>query len=270
MNERGYVIIAARQTRYLELAIDAALALRAYNPEPIALICDAAVNSALPGRGSPFDDVIALPDEFNARNIWTLALGRISPFERTIAVDADFLAIRGFREFWDRMEGSPFAIQGEVLGRDSWALHHGLPVGIRLRLYRRHRYVKCNGGVIYFHGDRGRRVFDAAFAIHQARPKALARFFRDKTGRLSDEVLLGLAASDERVDLITNPLTFPWYPNQWIEDRERFLGIHFLGELPAALWARFKHEIPARRRAAGLPEDASLPLWEEKARIGFW
>jgi len=163
MNERGYVIIAARQTRYLELAIDAALALRAYNPEPIALICDAAVSSALPGRGSPFDDVIALPDEFNARNIWTLALGRIS-----------------------------------------------------------------------------------------------------------NEVLLELAASDERVDLITNPLAFPWYPNQWIEDRERFLEIHFLGELPAALWARFKHEIPARRRAAGLPEHASLPLWDNKARFGFW
>jgi len=102
----GYITVATGERRYLEYAIDLALSLRAFNPEPIALMLgDELRPFATPAHLAPFDHVVAMPGGYPGA-LGKMAAPAATPFARTLFIDADCIAIGGVGEVWRNLDSA--------------------------------------------------------------------------------------------------------------------------------------------------------------------
>src|SRR5688500_5533863 len=98
----GYVLVATGPEKYFAMAATAARSIRFYDPgRGICLACDNEASIA-PGDRPLYDHVVKLRDVDRLRGTeHHLYLNRVSPFERTLYVDADcLLANDRIHETW--------------------------------------------------------------------------------------------------------------------------------------------------------------------------
>lgn len=102
-SQKGFVTIATGRVEFFIMARNLLLSYRhsSKNPLPFAIICDKQNKYT-----ECFDDVVVMP---SARKSYIdkLALTSLTPYEKTIFVDADCLAYRDLNDLWDVFEGAP-------------------------------------------------------------------------------------------------------------------------------------------------------------------
>ncbi|MEM7035724.1 MAG: hypothetical protein AAF570_02020, partial [Bacteroidota bacterium] len=89
--KRGWLILAHRNDVYLQFAGNLAASLKIHSRYPVALLTDA---QQLPAPSERFyDEVIQLRPEHNIPFYAKTLLNRYTPFEDTIFLDADSIAV---------------------------------------------------------------------------------------------------------------------------------------------------------------------------------
>lgn len=253
---RGYVTVASGDRRYLEFAVDLALSIREFNPEPITLVLGDELRAfATDAHRAVFDGIAALPEGYPAY-LGKLAAPGATPYERTLYVDADCMVIGTLAGLWDRLAPACFAAQGQFLAADKDIEHHGFSTAALIGRFGLSRYFKCNTGFLYFRKAPGIAVADACMGVR-----------RDAFGgRMTcDEILLGIVAEAHEVFAIRRPWPMPWSGHAVNPRETAFQIVHFIGAFRVDTLTWLLMEMRRRRKAAGLPPDDSTPMWLAKA-----
>lgn len=258
---RGFITLASTKSDYLDMAVDLALSLRAVSRDPIALILDEALRArARPEELRLFDHVVALPPDY-PRNIGKMFAPHASPFDETLFLDADCLALAPFDDLWERLRPFGFALQGEVLTPAIERIHHMVSTRDTMRRFGIERYVKSNSGLIYFRRDTGRVVADAAMRLFREN-------FRPEMN--CDETLMGIVAGTIDIGVIRPPLPMPWWPGELEPGDTRYTLVHMMDAVKPDTMRWLMDGVRRRRAAAGLPPEASIPAWRRKATHWTW
>ena len=147
----GYLTLAARHRMYLEMAVDLALSIRDTNLEPVSLVVDARLRDrAERCYHSVFEEILSLPDEYDFGRAFKYCVAEVTPYQRTLFIDADTLALGSLEETWKRLEGYRFAMIGKTLSPDDESLHHGRPIRYWCARFGLRQYFKTAGAVFFF------------------------------------------------------------------------------------------------------------------------
>lgn len=252
---RGFITLASTNPLYLELATDLALSLRAFGGGPIALILgDELREQASAAKLRLFDHIVPLPAGY-PRNIGKLYAPVATPFERTIFLDADCLALSSFDDLWDRLAPFGFALQGTALSPDQDRVHNMRSTAETMRRFGIRRYVKSNSGIIYFRKEAGMAVAEACL-----------RCFHEHFGpdMNCDETLLGIVSGTMEIATMPPPLAMPWLPSTLEPHDTRYKLVHLFGRPKRATMRWLMNDVRRRRAAAGLPPEESVRQWRRK------
>jgi hypothetical protein len=144
----GYLLVASNYPKYFELATSAARSIRFFDTErEICLACDDE-NRLPPESRDLFDHVVILPNTADLKGTeHHLYLDRVTPFQRTLYVDADcLLANRRIHEVWKKLEEYHVTFPGRKLTRGNWRVD----IPQLLEKMQIEYVVQLNGGVFYF------------------------------------------------------------------------------------------------------------------------
>lgn len=99
---RGFVTIATGDDRFYELAVNLLRSYRFFSKEPMpfALICE-----EKKGCCKEFDDVILLENPHRSY-LDKLCLPEYAPYDETIFIDSDCLALKDLNDYWAAFEGA--------------------------------------------------------------------------------------------------------------------------------------------------------------------
>lgn len=155
----GIVIMAYARRAYYRQAEHLALSLRLHSPTtPLALVTDRPDHPV----SRLFDEVIPLQGPHRTDCRPKLDLDLYVPFERTLYIDADGLAVRDVQFLFDRFYGQDFVVLGRNIDSGYWYTD----VTAMCTLAGTSTIPKFNGGFLYFtKADRVRSVFAEARAL---------------------------------------------------------------------------------------------------------
>ena len=109
MRSRGIITLAYGRPRYVEMAKSLARSLILHDPTLMrAIITD----SADPELGDLFTYRIDLRPEYGSVSRQMLHLDRYTPFEETLFIDCDSLAVHPLDNFWTAFQSVPFGVCG--------------------------------------------------------------------------------------------------------------------------------------------------------------
>jgi len=130
--------------RYLRQAIHLGRSLIVTNPEtPRAIVTDCPDHPALRRY---FQHLIPLRPEWGQNTGQKTFLYDYSPFEETMFVDADCLALRPFGELWAALSVKPYGVLGHMMSEgDMW-----FDIAHYCRISGQKEIPRFNGGVYYF------------------------------------------------------------------------------------------------------------------------
>ncbi|MEZ4288870.1 MAG: hypothetical protein R3A47_12205 [Polyangiales bacterium] len=166
--ERGYITVAARRPRYLEMAVDLALSLRATNPEPIAIVvCDELRAPLEKHYGDVFDYVLRLPNEYDLKRALKFSIGEVSPFQKNFFIDADAIVLESLEEWWNAVDGQTLSMMGELVGPDDDRQHHLESTTKMIARFGLEKYFKNNASVFYVDLESGAPWMYEAFEIYR-------------------------------------------------------------------------------------------------------
>ena len=137
--------LAVGGEKYYVLARNLLYSYRYHNPDsqPFAIICDRENVFT-----SEFEDVVII-DNPSFSFLDKLRLVDLAPYDETIFIDADCLALRNLDELWDIVKDSPdFGIFGTIWAEDSEIGKIEFARGGSLR-DRMHFACTCQGGMYY-------------------------------------------------------------------------------------------------------------------------
>jgi len=265
---RGYLTLAVGRPKYLEMAVDMALSLRAHGTWPIALAADPPLADLARARyGSVFDAVTLVPRRFLDGRAIKYGAAAASPFEETMFVDADCFVLGSLEYLWAGLDSADVAMLGEHLTERDNENHHGFSTRRLIRLFTLDRYFKTNSGIFCFRTEPARSLFDACLDcyLHEVRPKLWGGILRG--GWVGDEI--GFAVVGGRRSFGTLPLPHAMYWPQEFRtldlDRPAKPLLHFIWPPDPPVLDRLLREASCRREAAGLaPTDHAH--WRDEAR----
>lgn len=144
---RAYLTMAVGDSRYLEMAVDLALSLRAWTTLPIVLAAD------------------------------SLLAGAASRFAETVYVDADCIVLADPSHIWKGVGSGPLTMVGERLGLADDEYHHGFSTRYIMERLGLDAYLKTNSGVFHFRREGGRGALEACLRCHldEVRPRLASR-----------------------------------------------------------------------------------------------
>lgn len=262
--DRGFVTLAFGHERFLDMAVDCALAIREHHNLPVALLADERLKG-LAERDFPgvFTQVLVMPERFGVGAARKFGVAAMSPFERSMFIDSDCLLLRNVDDLWRESEGSAFRFVGEVLGTHDFRRHHGFPTPYLMRKYRLSRYLKSNSGAFYFERDAGQRI--AELCLRCYREEILPSL---RGGLLGDEIAFGIVGGREGLSV------FNGSPMLWEDELAAFDPripaekpfLHFISaiSLKGLHWAT--RRIEERRLQRGLPGGSSKHWLRKEAR----
>jgi hypothetical protein len=185
--KRGILTLAQGHQRYIDMAIRLAESIRLNSPGlPMAVVTDRPENEMKPW----FDVVVEVNPQHGKGLIQKLFLYDYSPFEETIFIDADCLAVRDFSFLWDLFSDKEVSAIGECLTTGTWA---GMLVEQTCANLNIPYIVQLNGGVYFFRkGNVAASVYQSAQALIERYDEiGIARL----RGQINEEPLISLAMS---------------------------------------------------------------------------
>jgi hypothetical protein len=150
----GIMTIASGDDVYIRMGATLGRSLRRSNPGvPIAVVSDRS-HSVL---DRIFDRVIPQDDAYGKGWLQKLHLDKYAPFERTMFIDADSLALRSVEKFFELLQDRPFAAVSR--GDATAGRWYGDVAKICTRFDVPHM-PRLNGGVYYFdRSETAQRIF---------------------------------------------------------------------------------------------------------------
>ena len=265
MSQLGFITVALGRPSYAEMAIDLALSAREFHDLPFALVADAAlaayVRTQYPGV---FDEIRVLPDVYRKGHACKFALAELTPFARSVFIDADTLVLAPMHALLDDALAADILMMGSYRDRTTERVHHGFAVRGLMQRYGLERYFINHSGAFAFETTHGRAFLREGLDVYLHEMADLQRWARFR--HIGDELAFGIVGGRRGVTIMREP--FPIY---WSNELAELTTAHRWKPLchfhdapaPAALdW--MMHEVGARRRARGFPL-RSEPHWRAKA-----
>ncbi|HTR87434.1 MAG TPA: hypothetical protein VMI56_23320 [Reyranella sp.] len=265
--EVGFMTLAFGRSDYVEMAVDFALSLREWHGEPIAIAVDEPAERYIAKRyPGVFDAIVRLPSSLSAGWEYKFALADVSPFPRTVFIDADTIVLGDLGAVLADAERVDFAMIGHYCTAPTNADHNGFSVQELIGEFGLSRYFHNHSGLVAFERENGRRYFAECLAVW--RNELLLSKHRESHG-LADEVAFGIAAARQGAVTLREP--FPMFTTNELHDvRSRRKPLCHLYHPPphdAMKW--LMAGVVARRRNAGVALP-SLRHWLQKpARKGL-
>jgi hypothetical protein len=266
---RGYLTLAARSTRYLEMAVDMALSLREHTALPIALAADDELGEIARSRyAAVFTTITRLPDRFRKGRALKYGTAEASPFEETVFVDADCIVLGGMDHLFAILATTDMAMTGEQLTAADDRNHHGFSTTKLIRRFGLETYLKTNSGLFCFKREPALAIMDECLACYQDEVVRQLRWRALFGGWLGDELAFGIVGGRRRLGTLPKPDAMYWPEEIAALDLSRPAKplLHLLWPLEPEQLAELVEGTEARRRAAGVPGDAETH-WREESRL---
>jgi hypothetical protein len=266
---RGYLTLAARSARYLEMAVDMALSLREHTALPIALAADDELGAVARARyAAAFTTVTRLPDRFRKGRALKYGSAEASPFDETVFVDADCVVLGALDPLFAVLANADMAMTGEQLTAGEDRDHHGFSTTKLIRRFGLETYLKTNSGLFCFRREPALAIMDECLACYTDEVLRL-RWRALFGGWLGDELAFGIVGGRRRLSTLPKPDAMYWPEEIAGLDLRRPTKplLHMLWPLEPEQLAQLVEGTEARRRAAGVPGDAGAHWREESRRL---
>ena len=207
----GFMTLAFGSRKYVEMAVDFALSLRQWQPQPVAIAVDSPTAAYLRDHyPAVFDAVIPIPEDWPPGWARKFSVAELTPFDRTVFVDADTLVIGDLEILIADAERSEFAMMGEYLRAPADMLHNGVPIRRLMSQFDLQRYFHNSSCAFTFEREAGRKLLSECLRIwlEELSPTRLAPF----TG-YGDELSFGLVAARGGMATLSEP-----YPVYWPDE----------------------------------------------------
>jgi hypothetical protein len=269
---RGYLTLAARDPRYLEMAVDMALSLREHTRLPVALAADDALAGIARARyAAAFDDVTLVPERFRSGRALKFGTAAASPFEQTMFVDADCVVLGSLDHLWAALDSADMVMVGEHLTAGEDRRHHGFSTRALIHRFGLNTYLKTNSGLFCFARTPALAILEECRVCHETEVRRRLRWQALLgSGWLGDEIAFGVVGGRRGLGTFPKPDAMYWPPDEFAE---LDLGhptkplLHLLWPLTALQLDQLVSGTTARRRAAGVPGDAAAHWREESNRL---
>lgn len=210
-SEEGYLVLALDDSRYLDLAANLALSVRRLDTRPISVAVSPGMQIP-PGYRALFDRVVEMPGAPDIRGAMNKVLmDGISPYRRTMYVDADCLLINNRVEFfWLKYRGHGFAVEGHRQSRGAvFACSLGEKDAAALcRLLGVAALTVFNAGVINFETSAaGTAVFERAREIYRGPLRDQLTYRYKHAGEYADEPIFAAALAQLGIAPFEPPLS---------------------------------------------------------------
>jgi len=197
MQDEGYILIAANEHHYLEMAVSAACSLKTNDSRPVALLISGGISVPKHYSGL-FDHIVAFdpPPPYDGMFVRRFVLERYSPYKRCMHIDADCMLIGGnINKFWDMFAGRPFGVMAQYQSAGS-CYNNGINVDEIVESGLSDGIYVTNWGVFYYEASsdnpvlaKGRELLEGHIAGTMPAPTT----YFSRPGQYSDEPLWGLS-----------------------------------------------------------------------------
>ncbi|MEH1974504.1 MAG: hypothetical protein V7L02_15115 [Nostoc sp.] len=163
ISKTGVITYAYGAPYYIEMAKSLARSLRLHSPNiPRAIVTDNQKDREL---SELFDYVIPLQKQYGSNMIQKLHLYDYSPFDRTLYIDSDCLAVRDIKFIFDAFRGRNFSVPGDIYlqagDKDTF-----IDVDDILNQFDLKKLPHFNGGLYYFEqSNTAKAVFETALEL---------------------------------------------------------------------------------------------------------
>jgi hypothetical protein len=207
MISRGTLTLAFGKPKYLEMAKSLARSLLLHDPAlPRAIVTD----STDPELATLFTHVLPLCREYGSNVRQKLFLDHYTPFDETLFIDSDCLAVRPLEDFWSAFHDVPFGVCGQrtlYAGETDEYLH----VDFLLRRFHLNGLPKFNGGIYYFKRTLAAiKLFDTARDLMNDATELRFSDFRDDGP--ADEAIFSVAMALHNLTVTDMGLGGMWTP----------------------------------------------------------
>lgn len=256
MTTRGYLTVAARDPRFLEMAVDMALSLREHTDLPVAIALDEPLAAIVEKRyASVFDEVSLIPPRFRTGRSLKYGAAEASPFEETAFVDADCILLGNTDDVFEALESTDMAMIGEQLTSDQDVVHHGFSTSYLIRRFGLERYLKTNSGFFCFRRSAALEIMEECRACYLEEVLPKLRWSRFLGRWLGDELAFGIVGGRRNLGTLPKPGHMLW-PNEIrrldLADPEKAL-LHLIWPPHPSTLDALLQRAAARRSAAGVP-----------------
>jgi len=267
---RGYLTLAARDPRYLEMAVDMALSLRAHTSLPIALAADDALAGVARARyARAFDEITLVPARFRRGRALKFGTAAASPFEATMFVDADCIVLGTLDHLWTALDTADMAMIGEHLTAGDDRTHHGFSTRALIHRFDLNTYLKTNSGLFCFERAPALAIMEECRVCHETEVLRQLRW-QTLLGRwLGDELAFGIVGGRRGLGTLPKPDAMYWPTEIATLDLSRPTKplLHMLWPLEERQLEQLVAVTSMRRAAAGVPGDAAAHWREESRRL---
>jgi len=158
--DKGILTIAYGNRKYIKFAINLATSLNLCNKSiPKAIVTD----SDDPKIKELFDIIIPLDSQFGKGLSQKLSMYDYSPFEETIFIDSDCLAIRNIEFVFKKFVGKNVSVVGNCLKNGKWL---GIDIGSFTKKHQLPYVIIFNGGLYYFKSNSSaKQIFSTAKSL---------------------------------------------------------------------------------------------------------
>jgi hypothetical protein len=210
MLKKGITIIATGHPEYGRLAFNLTLSIKAVEPIPVAVICtDFAISHLNDKQKNVFDYIINLPMEYRSGFGTKLHLDQLTPFDKTLALDADmlWLAMKKPSALFEELKDTSFSIitEGDSL-KPNPKYYFWADVKEIQKEYAVDKVYQCRSEVIYF--DKSTKIFKIA---RELKPEKKLKTIRKFGEAIPDELYFNIAIAKAAVE----PHVSLWQPAYW-------------------------------------------------------
>jgi len=266
---RGYLTLAARDPRFLEMAVDMALSLREHTALPVALAADEGIAAA--ARASypdVFEDVVLVPQRFRDGRALKYGVAEASPFEETTFVDADCIVLGRMDELFTVLGTQDMAMTGELLTLDDDRIHHGFSTKGLIRRFGLDAYLKTNSGLFCFRRSAGLEIMEECRVCHVEEVLKQLRWSTLFGKWLGDEIAFGIVGGRRKLGTLPAPHTMFWpeeFPTLDLERPSKPL-LHLIWPPQPETLEALLCGIAARRDRAGIRDELEGQHWRREVR----
>lgn len=188
----GVITLGFGKDKYLQQAETLARSLKLHMPDlPVAIVTDRAE------LGWPFDITVPIKAERGLGVVQKIWLDDYSPFEETLFIDSDCIAVRPFHDQLEALRGWDFTPTCDrYLGLEDDDPFYFEDFAGAMHTLGLSTFPKFNGGLLFFRrGETAARVFKASRALALRQEELGLKSF--DRGGVADETVMGLALAQE-------------------------------------------------------------------------